>query len=88
MATAMTCGPKPGVDYTAMAAEAPKLSHERTYRHALFEATPLIFATLIDPNSRIRRRDTAEVAGNSGAVTLDRLALAALPFARHQAVAR
>ena len=44
--------------------------------------------TLIDPNSRIRRRDTAEVAGNSGAGTLDRLALAALPFARHQAVAR
>jgi hypothetical protein len=32
MATAMTSGPKPGVDYTAMAAEAPKLSHERTYR--------------------------------------------------------
>jgi hypothetical protein len=55
---------------------------------AMREATPLIFATLIDPNPRIRRRDTAEVAGDSGAGTLDRLALAALPFARHQAVAR
>ena len=31
---------------------------------------------------------TAEVAGHSGARTLDRLAFAALPLARHQAVAR
>jgi len=42
-------GPKPGVDYGALAARAPKLTATIEYLdHSLFEATPLIFATLID----------------------------------------
>jgi hypothetical protein len=49
MATAFLSGPKPGVDYGAMAAEAPKLTATLEYvDRALFQATPLIFATLID----------------------------------------
>ena len=47
---AMMSGPKPGVDYDAIAAEAPKLTAQMEYvDHALFEASPLVFATLIDP---------------------------------------
>lgn len=47
---AMMSGPKPGVDYDAIAAEAPKLTAQMDYvDHALFEASPLVFATLIDP---------------------------------------
>jgi len=46
----MMAGPKPGVDYDAIAAEAPKLTAEMEYIDAaLFEAMPLVFATLIDP---------------------------------------
>jgi hypothetical protein len=48
MATAFVSGPKPGVDYGALAADAPKLT--ATLEHidrSLFQATPLIFATLI-----------------------------------------
>jgi hypothetical protein len=48
MATAFVTGPKPGVDYGALAADAPKLT--ATLEHidrSLFQATPLIFATLI-----------------------------------------
>ena len=46
----MMSGPKPGVDYDALAAEAPKLTAEMEYIDtALFEASPLVFATLIDP---------------------------------------
>lgn len=48
MATAFVSGPKPGVDYGALAAEAPKFT--ATLEHidrSLFQATPLIFATLI-----------------------------------------
>lgn len=42
-------GPKPNVDYGKIAAEAPKLNAQLEYvDKALFEATPLIFATLID----------------------------------------
>jgi len=48
MATAMATGPKPGVDYGAMIAEAPKLT--ATLEHidrSLFQATPMVFAMLI-----------------------------------------
>jgi hypothetical protein len=46
----MMSGPKPGVDYGAIAAEAPKLTAEMEYIDAaLFDAMPLVFATLIDP---------------------------------------
>src|ERR1700730_9988337 len=49
MATAFLSGPKPGVDYSAMMAEAPKLTATLEYiDRALFQATPLIFATLVD----------------------------------------
>jgi hypothetical protein len=49
MATAFLSGPKPGVDYSAMMAEAPKLTATLgSIDRALFQATPLIFATLID----------------------------------------
>jgi hypothetical protein len=47
---AIMSGPKPGVDYDAIAADAPKVTAELEYvDNALFEATPLVFATLIDP---------------------------------------
>jgi hypothetical protein len=43
-------GPKPGVDYGKLAAEMPKMRAELEYvDHSLFEAIPLIFATLINP---------------------------------------
>jgi hypothetical protein len=48
MATAFVLGPKPDVDYGAIAAEAPK--ETATLEHidrSLFKITPLIFATLI-----------------------------------------
>ena len=46
----MMAGPKPGVDYDAIAAEAPKLTAEMEYIDtALFDAIPLVFATQIDP---------------------------------------
>jgi hypothetical protein len=49
MATAFISGPKPGVDYDAMAADAPKLTAMIEYiDRSLFQATPLIFAMLID----------------------------------------
>jgi hypothetical protein len=47
---AIMSGPKEGVDYGAIAAEAPKLTAEMEYIDtALFDASPLVFATLIDP---------------------------------------
>jgi hypothetical protein len=49
MAKTMISGPKPGIDYGAIAAGAPKLSAQLEYiDRSLFQATPLIFATLID----------------------------------------
>jgi hypothetical protein len=43
-------GPKPGVDYGKLASEMPKIRAALEYiDHALFEAAPLVFATLIDP---------------------------------------
>jgi hypothetical protein len=48
MATAFVSGPKPGVDYGALAAEAPKLTATLEYiDRSLFQTTPLIFASLI-----------------------------------------
>jgi hypothetical protein len=48
--TAMLAGPKPNIDYGAISAELPKITAEIEYvDHSLFQATPLIFATLIDP---------------------------------------
>lgn len=42
-------GPKPGVDYGKLAANMSKIRAELEYvDKALFEATPLIFSTLID----------------------------------------
>jgi len=49
MAAAFLSGPKPGVDYGKMTAEAPKITASLEYvDRTLFQATPLIFATLID----------------------------------------
>ncbi len=49
ISTAFLSGPKPGVDYGKMAAELPKIRAELEYvDHSLFDATPLVFATLID----------------------------------------
>ena len=48
-------GPKPGVDYGALTANVPKLNAQLEYiDKALFDATPMIFATLIDerPNAQ------------------------------------
>jgi hypothetical protein len=48
MATAFATGPKPGVDYSALAADAPKLTATLEYLdRSLFQATPLIFGMLI-----------------------------------------
>jgi len=42
-------GPKPGVDYSKLGAEMPELRGQLDFiDHALFEASPAIFATLID----------------------------------------
>jgi hypothetical protein len=46
---ALAAGPRPGVDYQAVAAKAPKLTAMIDHiDRALFDATPLIFAALID----------------------------------------
>lgn len=48
MAQAFMSGPKPGVDYGAMAATAPELTATIEYiDQSLFKATPLVFAALI-----------------------------------------
>lgn len=42
-------GPKPGVDYSKLAAEMPEIRGQLDFiDHALFEASPGVFATLID----------------------------------------
>jgi hypothetical protein len=47
--SAFIAGPKPGVDYSSLAADMPKIRAQLEYDdHSLFEAAPLIFATLID----------------------------------------
>jgi hypothetical protein len=47
---AMMAGPKPGVDYGTVAADAAKISARLEYvDRAMFKASPLIFMTLIDP---------------------------------------
>lgn len=60
IATTFMQGPKPGVDYGALAAEMPKLTPMIEYiDRALFQATPLIFMTLIadkpDPQGHMSR---------------------------------
>jgi hypothetical protein len=50
ISSAFLVGPKPDVDYGKLAAEMPKIRAELEYiDHTLFDATALIFATLIDP---------------------------------------
>jgi hypothetical protein len=52
ISTAFLSGPKPGVDYGKLSAEMSKVRAEVDYvDKALFEATPVIFATLIDPKT-------------------------------------
>jgi hypothetical protein len=49
ISTAFVSGPKPGVDYSAMVAEAPKLTAMGEFiDRSLAEITPLVFSTLID----------------------------------------
>lgn len=49
IASAFLAGPKPGVDYGAMAAEMPKIrAMLDDIDHTMFRVTPMIFATLID----------------------------------------
>jgi hypothetical protein len=48
--SAFLAGPKPGVDYGKLAAEMPKIRATLDdIDHTLFQASPSIFATLIDP---------------------------------------
>jgi hypothetical protein len=45
----MLAGPKPNIDYSKIVAEAPKLNARLEYiDKSLFDASPLVFATLID----------------------------------------
>jgi hypothetical protein len=47
--SAMIAGPQPGVNYGHLAGEVPKLTARLDYiDHAILEASPMIFATLID----------------------------------------
>ena len=55
ISSAFVGGPKPDVDYGKLAAEMPKIRASLEFvDNAIFEATPLVFATLIDqkPDSR------------------------------------
>jgi hypothetical protein len=48
--------PKPGVDYSKLAAEMPEIRGQLDFiDHALFEASPGVFATLIDLKARLKR---------------------------------
>jgi hypothetical protein len=52
-------GPKKGVDYTKLAAEMPKIRGELEFiDQSLFEATPLVFATLIDTKEDSKGHDS------------------------------
>jgi hypothetical protein len=45
-------GPKPGVDYQALVAKVPQLRAElETTQKAIFQASPVVFMTLIDPKA-------------------------------------
>jgi hypothetical protein len=49
IASAFIGGPKPGVDYSKFGAEMPEIRGQLGFiDHALFEASPSVFATLID----------------------------------------
>lgn len=55
ISSAFIAGPEPGVDYGKLAAELPKVRAKLEYiDHTLFQATPSVFATLIDekPDSK------------------------------------
>jgi hypothetical protein len=55
ISTALLAGPKPGVDYSKLAAEIPQIRAKLEFiEKSVFEATPLVFSTLIDmkPDSR------------------------------------
>ena len=53
----MLAGPEPGVDYGKLAAEMPKIRAQLDYvDQSLFQATPLVFATLIDPKANSRNQ--------------------------------
>jgi hypothetical protein len=55
--TAFVGGPKPNVDYGKLAAEMPQIRAELDYTdHTLFDATPLVFATLIDMKADSKNR--------------------------------
>ena len=46
----LLAGPRPGVDYSKLAAESPKINARLEYiDETLFKIAPLVFATLIDP---------------------------------------
>jgi hypothetical protein len=52
ISSAFLAGPKPGVDYGKLAAEVPKIRAQLDYiDRTLFDLSPLIFATLIDPKA-------------------------------------
>jgi hypothetical protein len=67
-------GPKPGVDYQALAVKLPQLRAElEATQKAVFEATPLVFMTLIDmkPDSQghashliIKKQEKADLQGD------------------------
>jgi hypothetical protein len=49
ISTKFLAGPKPGVDYSALAAKMPQVRAElEATQKAVFEATPLVFMTLLD----------------------------------------
>ena len=52
LSTTFLAAPRPGVDYGKLLAEMPKVRARLEYiDHSLFDATPLVFATLIDQKS-------------------------------------
>lgn len=84
ISSAFVAGPKPGVDYGKLAAEVPKIRAELEYiDRSLFEAAPLIFATLIDkrPDSqnhashliitKVERRDLIDAVNRDFGMKLD-----------------
>lgn len=54
ISSAFIGGPKEGVDYSKLGAEMPQVRAQLEYiDHALFDVSPMIFATLIDMKPRI-----------------------------------
>ncbi len=64
-------GPKPGVDYDKLAAEMPEIRGQLDYiDKALFEATPVVFATLIDPKPDSKNHTSHLIITKGERVTL------------------